>query len=117
MKCPHCLEEILDGARICRYCGKKQALSGAAKVEKQKQLFFIVLSVPVGLCCLCLVFATWYHNQIELRVEAAARCSGTVTADELRHEAEVAAKESGQSYPETVSVAIAMACPRMASDQ
>jgi hypothetical protein len=42
MKCPFCLEEIIDGAKVCRFCGKEQP---AAKAEKRFNAWRFVLSI------------------------------------------------------------------------
>jgi predicted nucleic acid-binding Zn ribbon protein len=113
MQCPFCKETIIDGATVCRFCGRDQPLS---QKEKQKRNGARWLWLLVGGAVLVVVLLIWsrsdYNDEMN-KVQAAAACNGTMTADQIRTSAAEAAKSSGMSEVEALHVAEKLACPSM----
>jgi hypothetical protein len=61
-----------------------------------------------------LFLAQQSHDAERKRLEAAAACNGSVTADQLEAAADNAAANSGESVSEARESAIVLACPAMA---
>jgi hypothetical protein len=51
MQCPYCLEQIIDGAKLCRFCGKTQV---AEKARRHNRLGVVLLS-SIGVIVVMLV--------------------------------------------------------------
>jgi hypothetical protein len=48
MQCPFCKEEIVDGAKVCRFCGRDQPLTREEKARRSEQRWWIALCVGVA---------------------------------------------------------------------
>lgn len=107
MQCMHCLEEIIEGASICRFCGRKQR-----SVQQRKLLLFVAL--PLGALVILMTLAQSDYESQQRDLNAAAICNGSLTADQIKSAAQKAAAESNISIRDAQRYAIAFACPSMA---
>ena len=66
MKCAHCLEEIADGASVCRHCGRNQPLPPA---KRNRREIFVAMAVfgAIGLLGL------FFYVQREMQVRHCVR--------------------------------------------
>jgi hypothetical protein len=115
MQCRSCLEEIIDGALICRFCGKKQPLPAQQKSKHRlRRMGFVILSA-IGIIALLMIWAAIDYQHEQARLRAAAACNGSLTAGQLEASARAAADTSGMSLTDAEHAAETLACPSMAN--
>lgn len=112
MQCPFCREEIIDGAKICRHCRRKQPLIGKAKKVRDQQRFWIFVGLGGFALVTLVTCGTIMGNNDRDREMAAARCAG-MTYEQFDEVIRKAAKSSDLSLAQARESAIGIACPAM----
>ena len=115
MECAYCRETI-DGAKLCRFCGKAQPLSTKARraraTARMKTVAWGLPLVLLGLFMIGGVVAGAKNSAQEAKMRRAAACAG-MTYDELEAVALAAAKQGNMSEWQAEDIAAAYACPPM----
>lgn len=61
MQCASCREEIIEGAAVCRFCGRDQPAEAERKARKRRLWTFISI---VGIICVTFTaFTLWYREK------------------------------------------------------
>jgi hypothetical protein len=111
MKCPYCRGTIFSGAFECRFCGKKQPSSKAARIPGR-----VLLAISAFIFVL-VVWANWQGTDAQheqARIQQAAACNGTMTAQQIADSARAAVVKSHISITAAIQKAEILACPTMA---
>jgi hypothetical protein len=111
MQCPYCRGTIFNGAFVCRFCGKKQPVPAAARIPGR------VIFGSLAFICVLVVWANWQGTDAQheqARIQQAAACNGTMTAQQIADSAKATAAKSHISIMAAVHSAEILACPTMA---
>jgi hypothetical protein len=112
MQCAYCKEVIIDGATLCRFCGRDQPPSfreRRRRAETRRNL--LIAGATIGFVILFVV-GCLSHQADHDRLERAAACGG-ITYDQLEEAAQNAAQKSGMSLSDAEQSAAILACPRL----
>jgi hypothetical protein len=112
LECAYCREEIVTGAKLCRFCRKRQPLSDRESRARRERYRPFFIGGAIAAVVLLIVSSCLSAQGQTDKLTRAAECAYK-TYDELEAAAETSAKRSGRSVTETENEIAALVCPRL----
>lgn len=123
MKCTFCLEELNEGASVCKVCARQQPASAEDVLKKRQRLAawvaLAVLIVTVGGVSTWLVTDSWERTNAVNKIADCLRSKGdtTATTDWVNFEVDDAMKQTGKGWRDSLMMAAMFTAKNFSPEQ